>query len=326
MKHIPILLLSMFLFASCGSRKAPETPADDSTARPAAEQAQRPPEQRVIVFLREGDIWAARADGTAPRKIVNGCDPEVSPDGYSVAFTEYGRSGARFIAVADLATGTVRRMSTVPGENSYGPRWSPDGRRLAFHHYVQNKWRIGVIDTGDAHFTLLNAPVPDTPFMTLSSLCWGRQGTSMLCQDLASLYEFDLQGQLRQSMPLGALLGADTLDYDFSSANCFILSPDDKLLICDADKGETFTASVFLFDREAKRGRMLTPANYHAHAPAWLVDGRTIVFSGFELTKKNRQRVLSDQPVETSIYAIDLDGGNLKELIRNGETPSVSAR
>ena len=68
----------------------------------------------------------------------------------------------------------------------------------------------------------------------------------------------------------------------------------------------------------------VSPVGYHAQSPAWLTDGRTIVFSGFVVTKGNRSRVLADQAVETNLYSIDLDGNNLKELIRNAMAPSLS--
>lgn len=287
-------------------------------------QTDRPVSERNMAFIREGDIWIASADGSNARTLITGYEPEISPDGKSVAFTEYGKNGGRFIAIADLATSAVRRMRSVPGDNSYGPRWSPDGSRLAFHHHTESQWKIGVVDADDAHFIILNAPVPGAPFLTLSSLCWARAGQAMICQDLAGAYEFGLDGALHSSMSVRQFLGADTLDYDFSSANTFNLDGDGRLLVFDADNGETMTSSVFVYDRRTKTSRMISPRTYHAHAPAWLADGRTIVFSGFELTENNRARALADQPVKTSIYTIDLDGSNLQELVRNAEAPSVS--
>jgi Tol biopolymer transport system component len=326
MKHLIAFFTFAILLPSCGKRTG-DAPAQDTTKSVTpARQEQAPASERLMLFMRDGDIWTARADGADAKKFLTGYDPEISPDGKSVAFTMYGKGGERWIAVADIGTGNTRRLASVPGTNSYGPAWSPDGRLLAFHHYTDNQWLIGLVAADDRDFRLLPSPAPTTSFQTLSSLCWGRAGRSMLCQDLAALFELDLQGRQLMTMPVHALLGADTTDYDFSSSNKFIQSSDDGLLVCDADRGETFTSSIFLFDRGTKQARMISPKNYHARAPAWLADGRTIVFSGFELTKRNRDRVLSDQPVETSIYSIDVDGSNLKQLIKNGDTPSVSAR
>lgn len=53
-----------------------------------------------------------------------------SPTRDEVAFVS-DREGRSAIFVVDLASDTVRRLSEVPGA-AYGPRWSPDGERIAF--------------------------------------------------------------------------------------------------------------------------------------------------------------------------------------------------
>ena len=52
-----------------------------------------------IVFVRDG-IWIAGADGSSQRKIADGDDPEISPDGTRIACTLHGGGGQRFIAIA----------------------------------------------------------------------------------------------------------------------------------------------------------------------------------------------------------------------------------
>lgn len=325
MPRIALFSLATLFLISCSDRRKPESVPEDSSSHQTARQIQQAPAaQRVIVFLRYGNIWAAAGDGTGPRRIVTGHDPEVSPDGKSIAFTKYERLGGRYIAIADIASQKVRRLPSIPGENSYGPRWSPDGKRLAFQIYSDTQWRIGLVDADDAHFAMMKAPVAETPFMTLCSQCWGRDGASILCHDMSSLYESGLSGKRLSSQPLATLLGPDTADYSFSSANRLVVSRDGNILVYDAEQGEGLTGAVFAFDRDSKHSSRVTPPEYHAQAPAWLMDGRTIVFSGFELTNKNRALVESDQAVQTNIYSIDLDGKNLRLLIKNAGMPSVS--
>lgn len=63
-------------------------------------------------------------------------DPQLSPDGQRVAFVVQTidlekNARPRHIYVASLNGGTPRRL-TWAGESNYRPRWSPDGRRIAF--------------------------------------------------------------------------------------------------------------------------------------------------------------------------------------------------
>ena len=59
----------------------------------------------------------------------------LSPDGGTVAFTvtepPKGTGRQRNIWAADVSTGRVRQLTFSP-KNDYSPRWSPDGRSIAF--------------------------------------------------------------------------------------------------------------------------------------------------------------------------------------------------
>src|SRR5256886_8574738 len=63
-------------------------------------------------------------------------DPHLSPDGKWVAYavTHYSLKetrGTTRIWLADVASGTSRQLTAGPGSDRQ-PRWSPDGRTLAF--------------------------------------------------------------------------------------------------------------------------------------------------------------------------------------------------
>ncbi len=113
------------------------------------------PDSRAIVISYGGEIWRVPVDGTAPTKIPLSIDAEVavgpevhfdypvsdaptftvkqirdavtSPDGKRVAFTALDR-----LYVADLPSGTPRRVTTQESGGEYGPTWSPDGLSLAY--------------------------------------------------------------------------------------------------------------------------------------------------------------------------------------------------
>jgi TolB protein len=96
--------------------------------------------QRKIAYERGENIFVADSDGTHSKKIAEGALPEISPDGKRVAFNTEGdaknRPGPeRDIAIADVASGKVTVLKDIPGDNCFGPVWSPDGTKLAFSIY-----------------------------------------------------------------------------------------------------------------------------------------------------------------------------------------------
>src|SRR5438067_9573229 len=77
---------------------------------------------------------AMTVDDYLARKSVG--KPQVSPDGKWVAYTVTEQSlkdnrGITRIWLADVASGTSRQLTAGPGSDRQ-PRWSPDGRTLAF--------------------------------------------------------------------------------------------------------------------------------------------------------------------------------------------------
>jgi len=82
-------------------------------------------------------------------------DPQLSPDGKWVAYTVTHYSlkenrGTTRIWLADVAGGTSRQLTAGPGSDRQ-PRWSPDGRTLAFVSTRENGpqlWLLGMSGAG----------------------------------------------------------------------------------------------------------------------------------------------------------------------------------
>src|SRR5439155_5083401 len=90
------------------------------------------PDGTLIVFVRNGDLWTANADGSGRRPIAhtpNVAEAEAawSPDGKTIAYT----------ATIDGAP-QVREIAPTGGESTrvapdaWSPSFSPDGKHLAF--------------------------------------------------------------------------------------------------------------------------------------------------------------------------------------------------
>ena len=79
-------------------------------------------------------------------------DPQLSPDGRWVAYTvtEYSlkdNRGTTRVWLADVATGQTREVSAGPGSDRQ-PRWSPDGKALAFVATRQNGAQLWLLPIG----------------------------------------------------------------------------------------------------------------------------------------------------------------------------------
>lgn len=117
--------------------QAPDLPpAPVDTAQVAAPEPITPPRsiaESKIVFQRSsgGDIMVINPDGTGLRKLTNGIDPVLSPDGQSVAFTRWeGETGSLWVVGID---GTNERQILDYTKQAKGPDWSPDGSKIAIN-------------------------------------------------------------------------------------------------------------------------------------------------------------------------------------------------
>ena len=111
-----------------------------STAIIAAAEV-RGPEAEMIAFVRKGNIWVARLDGTGERCLTNFNDcggPALSPDGKQVAFhsraekDRYPDTGFGQIYLVETAGGKPRRMKFEGILAAEHPAFSPDGKNLVF--------------------------------------------------------------------------------------------------------------------------------------------------------------------------------------------------
>src|SRR5690348_2131744 len=126
-------------------------------------QAAYPGSDGRIAFVRAGNIYTIRPDGTGLTKLTSdGHDagPRWSPHGQQIAFLDRGNL---WVMKAD-GTGKTQITSAAPAFTDSRPSWSPSGRYLAFVRTAANATSGDLMryDTTTglfAHFTtMINPP------------------------------------------------------------------------------------------------------------------------------------------------------------------------
>lgn len=90
----------------------------------------------TIAFVRGGDVWAMRADGTGQKQLTSGPEldsrPLMAPSGRYVLFARRAAEGAsRDLYTVSVSGGTPHPVAASPNDE-HEASFSPDGRTIAF--------------------------------------------------------------------------------------------------------------------------------------------------------------------------------------------------
>ncbi|UKK85994.1 S9 family peptidase [Sphingopyxis sp. BSN-002] len=253
---------------------------------------------------------AAGSARTAPERRFTGddlfdlsiaSDPQISPDGRSIAYVHRSND-----IMTDRAVSSIWLIDTATGEETplgandgatFSPRWSPDGKRLAYVSTAGGAPQLWVRWMNGGEAVRLTG-LPTSP----SSLAWSPDGRTiaytMLVKDDGPGF-----GSAPKNKPEGAKW-ADPLEVH-------------DMLAYKAD-GEGIVEPGFekIFAVPATGGspRQLTFGPYHDGGPlSWSRDGRTLYFSA------NRKPDWEKDPVESEVYSLDVASGAVTALTdRNG--------
>ncbi len=119
--------------------EAPDLPLPAQNAESATEILVPPPipprpvaESEIVIQLASGgDVMVIKPDGSGLRRLTNGIDPVLSPDGQTVAFTRWvGETGSLWLIDID---GKTERQVLGFIKQAKGPEWSPDGSQIVLN-------------------------------------------------------------------------------------------------------------------------------------------------------------------------------------------------
>jgi TolB protein len=273
--------------------------------------------QRRIVFARDSSIWTANLDGTKIRKLVGGDDPCISPDGSKVAFTMSppgGKEVVRFIAVAEVATGSTKVFKETPSNNCFGAVWSPDGSQILFEISVEHHWRLGLINADGSGFRFFKMPSQDQECW---STAWAPDAKSIYCQDLDKIYRFSVEGDLVASWEISKIIPNGDMD----SSKRLSVSADGNKLLVNINMDEQVSLkdregpppAIWLFDIPSAKATRITPKKSYASDSCWLNN------SEFLLVDTDRDGKID------SIYRSSIDHWAPRLVVKNAIDPSVSS-
>lgn len=242
-------------------------------------------------------------------------DPAPSPDGKQIAIASKG-----WLWLLDIQSGTATRLTNSNGMDAR-PRWSPDGKRLAFVRDFSDDTAVVIIDIESGKETLINTDAIelDPEFSTDGTMLYYSSGVSgsmdLYQRDIAStaqqqvtslrqvvrnprrvadknaivyLHGAGAHRVLRQrdfTAGTDEIVQAQTLTYHLTSD----VHPKQSLLVYSAPIDNDY--HLFTMDLADKRvSHRLTDGASFALTPAFSADGNHIYY--VELTDKRQFRLM----------------------------------
>jgi Tol biopolymer transport system component len=232
---------------------------------------------RAIPVFQSGDLATVDlASGEVKPFLAPGggySDQALSSDGKAVALAGFDVS-ARDIWIIDVATGSRMRLTYDDTRNELLPRWSPDGREIAYARTTASYFeRVGADDT--IHFTAV-----DGSGETRAPIDGGYPSFDAEWKYMAFVRTADSTGRDIYHMPLDGSAEPQAILSGPHAESQPALSPDGRWLAYTSD--ETGYPRVYLTRFPSGQGKWQV-LDQECNSPRWSPDGTRLYFVGPEV-------------------------------------------
>jgi dipeptidyl aminopeptidase/acylaminoacyl peptidase len=256
---------------------------------------------------RESSIYIMNADGSRPRRLLNGGSPIWSPDGTRIAYTATGEPSGSQIFVrymdAEGAVTQATRLTSAPGNI----RWSPDGKSIAFTMQVPDS---GGRFRAESQVTALRprgATWTQTP-RVVEKLDYRQDGQGFTADAVQHLFVVPADGGTPRQITTGEW-----------SAGAADWTPDGKFLVYGAGprvpdaEYEWRESDVYAVEVATGTIKRLTTRSGPDGNPSISPNGRFIAYTGYDKT--------DDTWTDSKLYMMNSDGSGSKLLLDIDRSP-----
>jgi dipeptidyl aminopeptidase/acylaminoacyl peptidase len=272
-------------------------------------------------------------------------DPQLSPDGTKLVFTvqHADRIGVPYtrIFTADVAAGSANPWGSAEGVEGSAPRWSPDGKRVAYQGSVPDGKSGIVVANADGTQPQLLAEVKGTnhPLPQVGTrFAWSPDGTKIAFVSATPGPEPDMEAdpivitrylyrpasghpsRFNDNRRLHLFVAdvatkqvqqlTDGTNYEHS----IDWSPDGKQLVFlsnhEPDPDFFFNYDLFTIDVGSKAVKRLTETKNNEYGPTWSPDGKTLAYSGLKRLITSSETNMED----THVWTLDVATGERRDL------------
>lgn len=219
-------------------------------------------------------------------------DVQVSPDGthiaYAVQYSDRPERPYSKLFLLDIASGAARPLAEGSGGGA-SPRWSPDGRKIAY---------MGSVN-GHSGLVVVSAANPTPEFLAPT------QGTNHALPSAGDAFTWSPDG--KEIAFVSASPGPETREAegDPRVITRYLYKPTASEGMTRFDDNRRL--HIYVVNLETKQVRQLTSGNYYEHSLSWSPDGAEILFLSNHEPK-------TDQVFNYDVFTVRPANGEIRRL------------